>query len=66
MKLRLLMFFAVLFTFQAMSYSLVAPLYPSEAQNRGVSIAITGMVIGSYSIMYIVTAIICESSEYKI
>ena len=62
MKLRVLIFFAVYFTLQAISYSLVAPLCPLEAHDRGISIATMGLIVSSYSIMYIGAAIICERS----
>ena len=66
MKLRVLIFFAVFFTLLAISYSLVAPLCPLEAHDRGISIATMGLIVSSYSIMYIGATIICERSQSKI
>ena len=64
--MKLSIFLAVISAFQSMSYSLVGPLYPLEADSKGVSSSIIGFIIGSYSIMYIVTLVICDKNQSKI
>ena len=37
----------------------MGPFYPFEANSRGVSPAVLGFVVGSFSILYIVSAVVC-------
>ena len=64
--MKLSIFLAVISAFQSMSYSLVGPLIPLEADSKGVSTSMIGFIIGSYSIMYIVTLVICDKNQSKI
>ena len=59
MKLEVITFLTVITTIQSISYSQVGPFYPFEANSRGVSPAVLGFVVGSFSILYIVSAVVC-------
>ena len=43
---------------QTISYSQVGPFYPFEAQAKGVTEIVLGVIIGSFSIAYILSAAI--------
>ena len=56
---KVISFLAVIATIQSVSYSQVGPFYPFEANKRGIAEMTLGYIIGSFSIMYIVSAVVC-------
>ena len=59
-------FLTVITCLQNISYSQVGPFYPFEAHSRGVSAILLGYIIGAFSIMYIISAVICGKYLSKI
>ena len=66
MKLEVIVFLTIISTIQNISYSQVGPFYPFEANARGVSPAILGFIVGSFSISYIVSAVVSGKYLSKI
>ena len=66
MKLEVIVFLTIISTIQNISYSQVGPFYPFEANIRGVSPAILGFIVGSFSISYIVSAVVSGKYLSKI
>ena len=56
---KVIIFLTLIAVLQNISYSQVGPFYPFEAASKGVTEITIGVIIGSFSIMYIVSAIIC-------
>ena len=55
---KIIIFLTLIISLQNISFSQVAPFYPFEAQSRGVTEHILGFIIGSFSIMFILSAVI--------
>ena len=53
------LFFAVTATMNNMGNTCVGPFYPLEANSRGVSERTLGLILGSFSISFILSAFIC-------
>ena len=63
---RLVWFLTLIATLQSISFSQVSPFYPFEAKEKGVTPMSLGIVIGSFSIAYIISAIVSGKYLSKI
>ena len=61
----IIIFLSLIITLQNISYSQVGPFYPYEAHSRGITEITLGYVIGSFSIMYIISAIVSGKMLHK-
>ena len=55
---RVVLFLTLIATLQSISFSQVGPFYPFEAKEKGVTPLSLGLIIGSFSIAYILSAAI--------
>ena len=51
-------FLTLIATLQTLSYSQVGPFFPFEAHEKGVTEIILGFIIGTFSLMFILSAFI--------
>ena len=63
---RVVLFLTLIATLQSISFSQVGPFYPFEAKEKGVTPLSLGLIIGSFSIAYILSAAISGKYLTKI
>ena len=59
MSSQVIAFLAIISVLQSISYTQIGPFYPFEAASKGITEITIGVIMGSFSILYIISAIMC-------